>query len=58
MSFLISIYLEDPAEKYEVIISANLLNISFYITPLCLKLNVLSDYNHDIYLYYVLNVKS
>ena len=58
MSLLTPTYFEDPAEKYEVIISTNLLNISSRITPSCLKPNVLSDYSHDIHLYYVLNVKS
>ena len=58
MSFLIPIYFEDSAEKYEIIIFTNLSNISFRIASLYLKLNVLLDYNHDIHLYYVLNVES
>ena len=58
MSPLIPIYLEDPAEKYEIIISTNLLNISSRIAPLYLKLNVLLSYSHDIHLYHVLNAES
>ena len=58
MNPLIPIYLEDPAEKYEIIIFTNSSNISSRITPLYLKPSVLLNYNHDIYLYYVLNVKS
>ena len=50
MSLLTLIYFENPVEKYEIIISANLLNISSRIAPLCLKLNVLLGYSYDIYL--------
>ena len=58
MSFLIPIYFEDLVEKYEIIIFTNLLSISSRITFLCRKLNVLLDYDHDIYQYYVPIVKS
>ena len=58
MSFLTPTYFEDPAEKYEIIIFTNLLNIPSRITPSYLKPSVLLGHSHDIYLYYVLNVES
>ena len=58
MSPLTPIYFENPAEKYEIIISTNPPSIPSRITPLYLKPGVLSGYNHDIHLYHVLNVKN
>ena len=51
-------HLADHDEKFEIIFSTNLLNISFYFTLLYPKPRNLSDYDHDIHQHHVPTVKS